>query len=181
MINRVIVLCLALVLGSASGSVFRTLYANHQNSNQRHQRDFTLDELKNAHYFTKHLEASGPEAARRHGLVNMESDEVLGVKAAGDFTSYAGYFTVNKACNSNLYTWFFQNKVRHLSLTNGQLLDSTSFSIAYEFLFIGNHFSVHFGYQRIEKLISFCFASRTHLHRCCCGYKVFTDLDSFII
>lgn len=114
MSNRLIVpvLCLALVLGPASGSMFKSLYDQHQNTNGRHQRDYKLDELKDPHYFSTYLANNDLEGARSNGRVDLESDEVLGVKGAGDFTSYAGYFNVNKACNSNLYTWFFQNKVR---------------------------------------------------------------------
>lgn len=104
-------LCLALVLGSASGSLFKNLYDQHQTPDQRYQRDYKLDELKEPHYFTKYLEKNDLEGARSNGRIDLESDEVLGVKGAGDFTSFAGYFNVNKACNSNMYAWFFQNKV----------------------------------------------------------------------
>lgn len=185
MINRCIVpvLCLALVLGSAAGSSFLNLYAQHQNSNQKHQRDYTLDELKNAHYFSEYLEKNDLEGARTNGLVNLESEKILGSKATHDFKSYAGYFTVDKQCNSNLYTWFFQNKVRTL------FLRSTSFLLIRHLKAdclnqpnLATSPQCSFGPpERIKKLIStffVCPPPRMHRLRFCCGCKVLLQIQA---
>ena len=109
--NRFLVslLCLTLVFSFINGSLF-SLYAS---LNEKYQRDYKFDKLKEAHYFTKHLDNLDFESARSNGLVNLNSElfDAEKASAAGNFVSYAGYFTVNKECNSNLYTWFFKNKV----------------------------------------------------------------------
>lgn len=107
----VTLLCLT-VFSSANCSLFRSFYTRHQV--EKYQTDYELDELKEAHYFTEHLENNDLKAARFNGLVNLD-DELQGSSVfANNFRSYAGYFTVNKECNSNLYAWFFKNMVSGL-------------------------------------------------------------------
>jgi len=96
----VLALCLTVLLSSASCSLF-SMYARDRNN--KIQRDFAFDELKEAHYFTKYIDNHDLKSARQNGLVDFGVD-------SGNFESYAGYFTVNKLCNSNLYAWFFKNK-----------------------------------------------------------------------
>lgn len=106
--NSLIGLCLALVLLLAIGFMIKSFLDQNQTPDDK------LEELKEPHYFTSYLDKNDLEGARLEGRVDLEREGVLGVKGAGDFTSYAGFFNVNKDCNSNLYSWFFQNKVRHL-------------------------------------------------------------------
>ena len=110
--SRILVplLCLTLVFSFIDCSVFRKLY---ESQNEKYQRDYTLDELKEPHFYTKHLDNFDLKSARSNALVNLNSELFNAEKdsKADNFVSYAGYFTVNKECNSNLYTWFFKNKV----------------------------------------------------------------------
>ncbi|XP_047454159.1 probable serine carboxypeptidase CPVL [Mugil cephalus] len=50
-------------------------------------------------YLTPYLEKGAIEEARKLSLV--------GTLPGANVKSYAGYLTVNKTCNSNLFFWFF--------------------------------------------------------------------------
>jgi len=106
--NRLLyLLCLTLVFSYTSCSLFSS-YARVYN--QRIQRDYEYDLLKEPHYFTKHIENGDFESAKSLGLVDLNSEMFSTLANPTNFVSYAGYFNVNKDCNSNLYTWFFKNK-----------------------------------------------------------------------
>lgn len=118
--SLVSLLCLTLVFSYTSCSLFRTIYTG--NSNVKYQRDFKLDDLKEAHYFTDYLDRSDLEGARSNGLVDLSNEVVSELTNSStlktNFVSYAGYFTVNKQCGSNLYSWFFKNKVISIENSN---------------------------------------------------------------
>ena len=103
-----LVLCFTLVFSFTNCSLFRSLYG-HQNESL--QRDY--DPLEEPHFYTKYLDKLDFEGARSNGLVNLNSELFDGGRASKtvSFNSYSGFYTVNKECNSNLYTWFFKNKV----------------------------------------------------------------------
>lgn len=54
-------------------------------------------------YLTPLIEGGQLDKAKKNSMVQLEGME--------NIRSYAGYFTVNKTYNSNLFTWFFPAEV----------------------------------------------------------------------
>ena len=102
--NFLALLCLILAISLNNCSSFGS------RQNEKLQRGYKLDR---SHFFTKYLDNHDIEGARSNDLVNLTSELFVAGRAFNpDFiTSYLGYYTVNKECNSNLYSWFFKNKV----------------------------------------------------------------------
>ena len=119
-------LCLTLVFTSTSCSLFRSFYTRHQN--EKYQRDYEFNQLKEPHYFTEYLEKNDLEGARSNGLVRLHDENELDAQFA-NFDAYAGYFNVNKECNSNLYTWFFKNRVIILIIILKMMKDACFLSL----------------------------------------------------
>jgi len=99
-------LCLTVLLSSASCSLFSRYARIH---NEKLQRDYQIDNLKEPHYFSSYLDQGDLAGARSNGLVDLSSEFDVGLTGSLPLQSFSGYFNVNKKCNSNLFTWFFKN------------------------------------------------------------------------
>lgn len=122
-------LCVELILVILVGTfenVSSFLFAHTRAKRSAKTFNDSLNSAGDPLLLTPLLEAGQTDSARNQAKVNHP--EFL------DVESYAGYFTVNKIFNSNLFFWYFPAKVRIFVLSFPRLNYFRKFQLLFRFL-----------------------------------------------